>query len=336
MRNGLILSLVAGFMCLTTTVAYAQTNKTDDKGRKQGEWITKKADGTTSKGTYKDGIPEGEFTYYNKKGVLERRNTYSDKGRKMHCELLYKDGKIKAKGNYINKKKEGVWIYHNQKGIKITEENYKNGLKNGKETNWDNDGKNIVMSAEYKDGKKNGEFFKSLYAEGYYTAYYKDDLLDGEYNEYGFDKKLKVKGQFENGLKQGMWLVYDQSGSVIQKLFYKDDVFTSDAIIFNVQQGTREISQFDIALLRQAGKQTQIILFNGDRINCFNEFQSIVDLTDANKFVRINEKNKVYANIDALQGMNNDGSVKLKIDADLNIMPDKDGAEMLKSMFRND
>ena len=325
-----------GLLVCAGLPSYAQ-NVTDDKGRKQGEWIKKDDKGRiVYKGQFKNDIPVDTFTYYNRKGAVDMKNIYSDGGKKTHTLLMYPNGRIKAEGDYFNKKKEGVWTYYTEKGIMISQENYKNNLKDGTEKKWDTQGKDLIEQTEYVKGVKNGAYFKTLYEDGYIKANYKDGELDGDYKEFYPDDVLRTQGQFKNGKREGKWNVYDMSSVLVRKLTYVNDSLTSDLLLLNVQQGVKETEQSDIAVIRQAGKQSQIILTSGDRINVFNSLGSIIPLTDNNVFYRINEKSELYININTVQGVNADGSVKTTFDCGEKIMPDKDGLKLLNSLFSRD
>lgn len=330
------LTLIFGLTVGSFTLLNAQ-NQVDSKGKKQGEWIKKDDKGKVIyKGQFKDDYPIDTFYYYDKKGRIEFKNFYSDRGQKAHSQFIYPNGNIKAEGDYIDKKKEGLWVYYTEKGVKIAEENYRNNLKDGLEKKWETKGKDVIEATTYKQGVKQGEYFQSLYGEGYYTAWYKNDLLDGDYKEYYPNKTLKIKGQYSKGKKEGTWEVYDMSSACVQKLFYENDNFKGDLLRLNVQQGVKEIPQKDIALIRSAGKQTQIVLLNGDRINVFNSLDAVIRLTSVSDFIRINEKSEVYLNIAVIEGINPDGSVKTKMDFGYKIIPDKEGLGVLKSMFRTE
>lgn len=331
----ILLSLIS-LVLFSSNVVVAQ-NKTDKQGRKQGEWIKKNKQGKIiQKGTYKDDYPIDTFYYYDKNGKLEIKNFFSDKGTKTNSKFFYPNGKIKAEGNYLNKKKEGTWVYYNPKGIKITEENYKQGLKEGIEKNWDNDGKNIIQTTNYKNGKKNGSYYQSLYGEGSYTASYTDDVLDGKYVEYYSPKGIKIKGLYQKGLKQDVWQVFTRAGNLCQKLFYKNDTLTSDVIIFSVEDNLMEIPSKEIAVFMSKGKQSELIMMDGKHIEVMNPIEYIVPLTDENVFVCLNQKTNIYVNTNILVGINANGTPKLNRDIDININPDKDGKEFLNTLFRND
>ncbi|MDY5304937.1 hypothetical protein [Fusobacterium gastrosuis] len=131
----------------------------------------------------KDG-ERNEISYYHG-GVIEREKYYRDNT--VELKEYYENGKLK--------KQEG-YLYHSEKGR----------LPNGvfKEIN----AEGIVLSlAEYKEGKKNGEFMETSYmgeALKKIVSHYKDDVLNGEYQVY-LDDELIESGDYIDGEKDGEW-----------------------------------------------------------------------------------------------------------------------------------
>lgn len=332
-RKTIVLAILLIF---TINVTTAQ-NKVDDNGKKQGEWIKKDKKGRlVYKGQFKDDYPVDTFYYYDNKGNIELKNYFSHNGTHTYSWFVYANGVTKAEGKYINKKKEGQWIYYSPKGVKITQENYKNNLKDGEEKKWETKGKDIIEVTNYVQGVKQGKYFKTLYSDGYYITNYKDNQFDGEYKEYYANKSLKVKGQFVKDKKQGTWEVYDASGKCVQKLFYEDDVFKGDLIRFDTEKGVKEIAQKEIAMMCNAGKQTKIVLLNGEKLNVMNSLASIIPLTSVIDFVQVNEKKGIYLNVAVIEGLNSNKSVKTKIDLGMEIFPDTDGLKLVQSMTRTE
>src|SRR5574344_1506024 len=333
MKKNIISILSIGLIVFAFSQNIQAQNKKDNKGLRQGLWIkTDKQGRKISEGNFKDDYPIDTFRYYNKKGELETINVFSNKGKKCSSCFLYKDNRVKAEGCYTDKKKDGLWCYYNEKGKKVLEENYKNGDKNGMVKQFDEKG-NVLTSTTYKNNKKDGAYFESLQKAGYFTCNYKNDKLEGEYNEYYSNKEPKIKGQFVNNKKEGEWKVFNGPNEVVQKLFYKNDFLSGDAIIINVREGKKEIPQTDMALVYPTGKQTQIILKSGEKLSCFNEFEGLLNLLDLNNFILINKKSQMYGNLTYITGLNKDNTVKIKVKTDFSIIADENGQQALKSLF---
>ena len=76
----LILSLAAASL-LVTGQSEVNINKTDQQGRKQGEWIKKYPDGNIQyEGTFRDDHPIGEFKRYSEDKKLQSVMVYSNDG----------------------------------------------------------------------------------------------------------------------------------------------------------------------------------------------------------------------------------------------------------------
>ena len=106
-------------------------NKTDAKGKKQGEWKKLYENGFVRyQGQFKDDKPFGTFNYYFDTGKPSLIMNYD--GVIARTLAFYDEGKIKAKGNYVNQKKDSIWIYYSLAGYKVSEELHVNGLKQGK------------------------------------------------------------------------------------------------------------------------------------------------------------------------------------------------------------
>jgi len=128
--------------------------------------------------------------------------------------------------------------------LKKSEENFKNGKKDGISTYWHVNG-NKQMECWYKDGKLNG-ILKRWYfngnqeridnyindnLEGFSKTYfqdgtvesevnYKNGILDGSYKLYWENGEMKISGEYINGLYNGKWIYYDNSGIKIGEAYF--------------------------------------------------------------------------------------------------------------------
>ncbi len=91
----------------------------------------------------------------------------------------YDDGTLIIKGNYVKHKKEGFWLEHGLQG------EYKNGLREGKWTSSEKDGKSS-QEINFKDGKIHGDyiFYDST---GTITAH--EIYLNGAYQKSIIERK---------------------------------------------------------------------------------------------------------------------------------------------------
>ncbi len=312
-------------------------NLTDNKGLKQGKWTKTYSNGKPKyKGEFKDDKEVGTFTYYGKDGKLTQTIEYSQNGKVGKAKFFYKNGKLMSEGEYIDKKKEGVWTYFDEKGRKLREETLVNGKKEGKETNWDRNG-GVNLVSMYKNGVKEGEEWKTYYADGYSIANYSNGKLNGKITHYYASKKKCFEGQYANDKKVGEWIYTNENGDLIKRQKWENDVLKYDAVVINIRGGQMEIEFQDIAYFYPLGKQTCLVLKNGKRINAFNHYEQIVNLSDGNTFLLLNKVNNVYANYSAIKGTKNDGGQELLIilepKADVEIRTDKESRKALNSLF---
>lgn len=330
------LALVLSAVVLVPCLLDAQ-NVTDKNGLKQGKWSKNYPNGKIKyKGEFKDDKEVGTFFYYGQNGVLTQTIDYSQEGRVGHAKIFYPNGKLMSEGKYVEKKKEGVWAYYDEKGRKIREENLVNGKKEGKETNWDRKG-GINITSEYKNGVKEGEEWKTYYADGYSIANYSDGKLNGKITHYFASKKTLYEGQYSNDKKVGEWKFFNEVGDLVKRQKWEEGERKYDAVVINIKGEQIEVEFKDIAYLYPRGKQTCIVLKNGKRMNAFNQYEQIVNLSDGNTFLLLNKTNKIYANYTAIKGTKDDGGKELLIilepKADVDIRTDEDSRKALESLF---
>lgn len=196
-------------------------NKTDAKGKKQGEWKKYYDNGFVRyQGQFKDDKPYGTFNYYYETGKPSIIMNYD--GNIARTITFYDEEKalIKAKGNYVNQKKDSIWNYFSSAGYKISEELYVNGLKQGKVINYFADGK-IAEEKEYVNDFENGEWIQ-YYEDGKVRmkSTYKDGSLEGKTYYYDRGGKKMIEGNFFHDVRHGAWMFFDEKGEITKKEIY--------------------------------------------------------------------------------------------------------------------
>ena len=170
---------------------------------------------------------------------------------------LYPDGSLKKTLTYFDGKEVGVSLEFAPDGTIITEEIYDNGyLKDREEYNrYNSEGKKtgtwreyhvngqIKSETEYKDGQKNG-LTKSFNDKGKLveianmtsdTSMAAGDVVLMElYKEYYADGRIRLVGGLNNGMKNGIFRSYDETGNLITGyIFEKDTMVSEGMILFN-------------------------------------------------------------------------------------------------------
>lgn len=206
--------------CLAMTAMAEPQNKTDKKGRKQGEWGKFYANGNPKYiGNFKDDVPVGEFQHFYENGRPQCVQTYTDA---THSTVVFyePDGTtISSKGAYAGKEKDGKWEYFN-KGKFNLEENYKEGKMHGMKKSFNKDG--ILMEEiPYVDGKIHGTA-KYYLPDGklYYTVEYVKGLKEGKYVAYDGTDKIIETGSHKNDKREGEWKTFNDKGEVIETLVF--------------------------------------------------------------------------------------------------------------------
>ena len=203
-------------------------------------------------GTYKNGILDGSYKVY-------RSLTYfligDVSGDTTNCSLV-------AVGNYSNGLKNGYWKFYYWSKDLIKEGLYYNDLKSGEwryyfATTSDNKNNRLPYSGQlylienYENGKKNGKetrfayldkqetpcdttnnsnvnpldtCYKMVYQKIQQISYYKNDKLHGPCEQKDSSNILDFKGNFINGIKEGLWIQkFDFFGSnCYEKGYYKN------------------------------------------------------------------------------------------------------------------
>lgn len=110
--------------------------------------ISETKNGIKSELTVKEGVVEGEATYYYASGKVMEKGIYT-KGQKDQKWTRYNEnGSVSAIAFYNLGKKTGTWLVFDENGKKRFEMNYNNGEKTGVWTNWDENGV-VVNTKDY-------------------------------------------------------------------------------------------------------------------------------------------------------------------------------------------
>ncbi|PBQ32235.1 hypothetical protein CNR22_10785 [Sphingobacteriaceae bacterium] len=102
--------------------------------------LSETKNGIKSELTVKEGVVEGEATYYSASGNLLEKGTFT-KGQKDQKWVRFNaNGTTSAVAFYNLGKKTGTWLVYDENGKKRFEMNYADGEKTGVWTNWDENG----------------------------------------------------------------------------------------------------------------------------------------------------------------------------------------------------
>ena len=207
-------------------------------------------------GQFYAGKMEGMYKEYYESGKLLMESHFSNGKENGPEKKYYENGKISSIKNYKDGKANGEYIEYYTDGELKLKGSYKNGLRDGEFKTYLKNSKS-AGSMFYKDGKevkstltpymKEDVFFNYSdkteaqmdirdKKDGYYHMYYlngrvmrlvpcnEQGLYDGTFMQYYESGQLAQKGYFKNGLEEGDFIWYYEDGNIRQKAFYKNGV----------------------------------------------------------------------------------------------------------------
>jgi len=144
------------------------------------------------KGNFIDGLKNGEWITYSRKGKLIRKLNYTNGLLDGEVELFYVNGKPKLTGQFEKGNKIGKWVYYTEKGKILAEGSYDNNKPIDIWTINDKKGKKTMIQYDYTSNK----FLVNSTA-----PYHKDkDIIQNENTEEWYilrspDKKYSSKSE---------------------------------------------------------------------------------------------------------------------------------------------
>jgi antitoxin component YwqK of YwqJK toxin-antitoxin module len=220
----LLILLLAVASLYVTGQSEVNINKTDQQGRKQGEWIKKYPDGNIQyEGTFRDDHPVGEFKRYTEDKKLQSVMIYSNDGKEVAATHYHPNGFIASRGKYINQLKEGKWQFFSYfyEGYLISEEFYRNNKRNGPSFKFYTDS-TVFEKLTYVNDKKEGEWLQN-YPDGkkFLRSNYSNDQLNGKFEVWYENGKLEISGSYKNNFRDGTWQIFNEDGSLKYKMDYE-------------------------------------------------------------------------------------------------------------------
>ena len=195
----------------------------DEAGNRNGKWKDLFSNGKTQ--------DDGQFTDNRRSGLWKFYNI---------------SGKVEQTGSYNNGRPDGDWKWYYENDSLLREEEYFQGQRDGLCTEYSMTGE-IIAQGQYSDGEKNGEWKYVIgdYTEegkyimglkdGVWKSYYTNGKLkfkgnflqgnpDGQQNFYYESGQLKEEQNFQNGIREKTWKKFDEDGTPLIVITYKNDV----------------------------------------------------------------------------------------------------------------
>lgn len=149
---------------------------------------------------YENGLVEGEVAEFNEAGTKISSTFYNNGKKEGIATLYYKDGKVRITAEFKNDQQEGM-----------TYEYFPNG--------------SIAKQAKFHEGFREGEE-KTFHENGQVKTHYfvKKDRLHGPGKEWNSQGTLVFEANYNDGKKDGLFRKYDDSGLLISKKIYENDM----------------------------------------------------------------------------------------------------------------
>ena len=222
MRYALLIALFLPLLC------FAQVNKVDQKGWKQGPWVKYYPDNKVPiyQGQFKDNKPFGEFRYYFSSGKLKAIIQHQNKTNLSNALYYFENDQLMSTGRYKEMKKDSVWTNYNAQGFILSKETYLMDKLNGIRVTYYLEGqgedKEKVLTIEnYKDGAFESYFVQGINKE---KGTYKKNKKEGEWLTFHTNGVIISRCTYRNGLLQGWAYSYDTKGKLLGKTMFNKGV----------------------------------------------------------------------------------------------------------------
>ena len=341
MKNFLI-SIVLCAFTLTSIAQQAKDtlNKTDKEGRKQGYWKKKDDKGVLKyEGRFVNDQPTDTFKYYYPEGTIKAISLYSANGKKTHTLTYYPNGNKMSIGNYINQKKDSLWKYYNEMGNMVKDEFYNTALAHGEWHTYKPDG-SLIDKTTWKYGLKDGPWeqnFSSAFSSGTVKATYKKGKLEGLFQIFNSDGKVRTSGSYKDDLRSGLWMNYRMdNGLPCKKMYYTKDRLVKQEALVIVANKQLSINFDSIAYVYSLGGKAYLRKFSNNTLQINESILDIEDILGTENFIRITKG--FIANYSSIKGVmpfeNKFLKVQLNPPTDTDVISDEESTKALEAMFK--
>lgn len=279
--------LLSVFLCLFSTILYAQQDKT----------------------FYLDSIG-GETQYVNHATYLVIKDFHKEK-KQYNVSEYYKSGKLKSEGilsNKLSRTKEGIFNSYYESGNLQSRTMYDKGLPYGDFFLWHENG-NKITDGEYlifedEGGHKSSKSFIKNYWDENNTQ--KVVNGNGTYSE--VDNLETSKGEILNGFKDGLWEGTSKIGNITFKEYYKDGNLI-EGVSTDTQNNTNKYKKIEVQAEPLKGMQ-----------NFYRTFPSKMDAPEMNSSIKeirvalrfVVEKDRKISEITTLRSNNSEFELSAK------------------------
>ncbi len=182
-----------------------------DKGKKTGNWTYYYENGAEfKKGDFKNDQKDGTWKTFYENGKVLMVGDYSEGKETGEWNNFWEDGTLKNKSSFKKGQLSGKWFSYTPTCVKILEGTYKKNLKSGEWREYYNNGrlKEVINYKVFKRKNRSNDIevlgMNEVVSEPW-----------GKYEAYSqIDFKIKAKGQYKKGVKNGTWYDYYPGGVI--------------------------------------------------------------------------------------------------------------------------
>lgn len=175
-----------------------------------GQTDTTYLEGLKGLGNHKGGKKDGHWTLFYLTNQKQSEGVYKSGLPEGHWTNWYKNGSKYYEGNYHNGKKEGPWIVRDSLGRIMREENFINDIRDGIVKEWHHDKDEFTVGTIKNETMEGSWEWRTITAD-----------------------RLKMKGEFKNGMKNGMFIFYYPDGQIESKGEFKDGKEEGEHVWYN-------------------------------------------------------------------------------------------------------
>ena len=199
-----------------------EEGKVGENGVKKGDWKIYYSNGKLKASGFYDsrGRKDKTWTFYFIDGTIEQRGQYS--ANRLHGEWkwYYRNDMLRKIETYLYGEKEGAYREYDKSGNLLVEGNYMQDVREGE---WLFTSGDHHESGEYFSGEKNG-IWKSWYSNGQlrFKGNYVMGQPEGKHIYYYGDGTKKEVRYYDSGIRERIWVRYDEFGNSLMVLAFKD------------------------------------------------------------------------------------------------------------------
>ena len=206
-----------------------------------GEYLSKDYEGNIRvKGRFNKITPIGKWYIFFKNGNLMAYYNYNDQGELDGIFVEYYDNsQLKISGYFVENLQSKLWQTFYKDGVEETAGEMLDGKRYKTWLYYHPNGKIKEVSNYNVKGRLDGDFISyDKFGTPISKAFYTNNKIDGEYYEFYFNEKIALKGYYNLGLKDSVWIEFGPYGRKSFEKRYRNDLPHSKWIYYYENNGS--------------------------------------------------------------------------------------------------